>query len=83
MVAMLRSIGSPAIVGLLVGILCSWISAAGEPLPERVVVLTFDDASRSHATFVAPLLEKYGFGATFFICEFPPDFATDKTKYMT
>lgn len=50
--------------------------------PERVVVLTFDDAVRSHATLAVPLLRKYGFGATFFICEFPPDFA-DKTKYMT
>jgi peptidoglycan/xylan/chitin deacetylase (PgdA/CDA1 family) len=50
---------------------------------ERVVVWTFDDASTSHITFVAPLLKAHGFGATFFICEFPPDFATDKEKYMT
>lgn len=50
---------------------------------ERVVVWTFDDASTSHITFVAPLLKAHGFGATFFICEFPPDFATDKKKYMT
>jgi peptidoglycan/xylan/chitin deacetylase (PgdA/CDA1 family) len=76
-------IGFPTIVLLLEGILCSRASMAGPPMRERVVVLTFDDASRSHATFVAPLLKKYGFGATFFICEFPPDFATDKTKYMT
>ena len=32
--------------------------------PERVVILTFDDAAVSHATFVAPRLKKYGFGAT-------------------
>ena len=51
-------------------------------VPERLVVLTFDDGPASHATFVAPLLEKYGFGATFFVCEFPPNFA-DKTLYMT
>ncbi|MBC7891669.1 MAG: polysaccharide deacetylase family protein, partial [Sphingobacteriaceae bacterium] len=37
---------------------------------------------RSQAEFVAPLLKKYGFGGTFFICEFPPDFV-DKSKYMT
>ncbi len=49
---------------------------------EKIVVLTFDDAIRSQAEFVAPLLKKYGFGGTFFICEFPPDFA-DKSKYMT
>ncbi|WP_227769537.1 polysaccharide deacetylase family protein [Hymenobacter sp. 15J16-1T3B] len=52
-------------------------------VPERVVVLTFDDAVLSHATYVAPLLRKYGFGATFFVCEFrEPPFA-DKTKYMS
>jgi peptidoglycan/xylan/chitin deacetylase (PgdA/CDA1 family) len=51
-------------------------------VPERLVVLTFDDGPVSHATFVAPLLKQYGFGATFFVCEFPPNFA-DKTLYMT
>ncbi|TXK48909.1 polysaccharide deacetylase family protein [Pontibacter qinzhouensis] len=51
-------------------------------LPDKLVVLTFDDASASHATYVAPLLKKYGFGGTFFVCEFPPDFE-DKTKYMS
>lgn len=53
-----------------------------QPIPDKVVVLTFDDAVRSHATFVGPLLKKYGFGGTFFVVEFPPDFE-DKTKYMT
>jgi len=33
---------------------------------EKVVVLTFDDAVKSHRTFVAPLLKELGFGATFF-----------------
>ena len=49
-----------------------------KPVPDHLVVLTFDDAVSSHATFVAPLLKKYGFGGTFFICEFPPDFDSDK-----
>ena len=31
------------------------------------IVLTFDDSVASHATFVAPLLKKHGFCATFFI----------------
>jgi peptidoglycan/xylan/chitin deacetylase (PgdA/CDA1 family) len=53
------------------------------PIPDKLVVLTFDDAAVSHATYVAPLLKKYGFGATFFVCEFrEPSFA-DKTKYMS
>jgi peptidoglycan/xylan/chitin deacetylase (PgdA/CDA1 family) len=53
-----------------------------KPIPDKVVVLTFDDAPVTHATVVAPLLKKYGFGGTFFVCEFPPDFA-DKKKYMS
>lgn len=32
-----------------------------------LVVLTFDDAVKSHLTYVAPLLREYGFGATFFV----------------
>ena len=36
----------------------------------KTVVLTFDDATASQRTFVAPLLKKMGFGATFFVCEF-------------
>lgn len=52
-------------------------------VPDRVVVLTFDDAVASHATYVAPLLRRYGFGATFFVTEFvQPPFA-DSTLYMT
>ena len=66
--------------------MASACTAAGQiirkPVPDKVVVLTFDDGVASHATFVAPLLKKYGFGGTFFVCEFPPDFE-DKTKYMT
>jgi len=67
----------------------SWLMVAGataqivrRPIPDKLVVLTFDDGPVTHATFVAPLLKKYGFGGTFFVCEFPPDFA-DKTKYMS
>jgi peptidoglycan/xylan/chitin deacetylase (PgdA/CDA1 family) len=49
--------------------------------PDKIVVLTFDDASQSQYSYVAPLLKKYGFGATFYICEYPPDF-NDTVKYM-
>ena len=41
------------------------------PIPERLVVLTFDDGSISNAVFVAPLLKRLGFGATFFITDDP------------
>ena len=53
-----------------------------EPVPDKLVVLTFDDSVASHATFVAPLLKKLGFGATFFITE-GFEFNEDKEHYMT
>lgn len=53
-----------------------------EPIPEKLVVLTFDDSVRSHFTVVRPLLQKYGFGATFFVTE-GFDFPTNKKDYMT
>src|SRR5436853_303369 len=53
-----------------------------EPIPDRLVVLTFDDASRSHYAVARPLLKKYGFGATFFVTE-GFDFPTNKRDFMT
>lgn len=47
---------------------------------ERVVVLTFDDAVKSHRTFVAPLLKQLGFGATFFVTQRWMD---DSEHFMT
>lgn len=52
-------------------------------IPDKLVVLTFDDAVLSHFTNVAPMLKKYGFGATFFVCEFTSPPFSDKTKYMS
>jgi peptidoglycan/xylan/chitin deacetylase (PgdA/CDA1 family) len=54
------------------------------PIPDRLVVLTFDDGVKSCATFVAPLLKRYGFGATFFITE-GFEFYADwrKERYLT
>jgi len=42
-------------------------AADASPVPDKTVVLTFDDAVKSHLTVVAPVLKKYGFGATFFV----------------
>ena len=53
-----------------------------EPIPDKLVVLTFDDASKSHYTVARPLLKKHKFGATFFVTE-GWDFATNKKDYMT
>jgi peptidoglycan/xylan/chitin deacetylase (PgdA/CDA1 family) len=57
-------------------------AAALEPIPDKLVVLTFDDASKSHFTVARPLLLEHGFGATFFVTE-GWDFATNKKDYMT
>ncbi len=53
-----------------------------EPIPNRIVVLTFDDSVRSQFTVVRPILKQYGFGATFFITE-GFDFPRNKKDYMT
>src|SRR4051795_9293304 len=53
-----------------------------EPIPDKLVVLTFDDSVASQFTVVRPLLKQYQFGATFFITE-GFNFRTDKTNYMT
>ncbi|SRR5579871_1362566 len=47
------------------------------------VILTFDDACESHYNIVAPILKQYGFGATFFVCEFPDGNFGDTTKYLS
>jgi len=52
------------------------------PIPEKLVVLTLDDACLSHLTFVAPLLKKLGFGATFYITRFGNP-ALDPKMYMS
>ena len=43
--------------------------AVRKAIPDRLVVLTFDDSAKSHYTVVRPLLKEYQFGATFFITE--------------
>ncbi len=58
--------------------------AAGGPghAQAKVVVLTFDDAVRSHFTVVRPILVEHGFSATFFITE-GFDFPSNKRDYMS
>ena len=72
------------IVFLLIIISCSaggYAQIIRKALPDKLVVFTFDDATASQYSFVAPLLREYGFGATFFVCEFPPNFS-DTSRYM-
>jgi len=39
------------------------------PIPDKLVVLTFDDGNRSDFTNVPKVLKKHGFGATFYVTE--------------
>lgn len=55
-------------------------AAPTQPIPDKLVVLTFDDAVKSHRTFVAPLLKELGFGATFFVTH---KWMDDRTNFMT
>ncbi|UZD22593.1 polysaccharide deacetylase family protein [Algoriphagus halophytocola] len=71
----------------LISIIFLLISLPGEsqiikkPIPNKLVVLTFDDAPASHYSVAAPMLKEMGFGATFFVCEFPPNYP-DSSLYM-
>lgn len=56
-------------------------------IPDKLVVLNFDDAIRDQYEVAVPLLQKYGFHATFFLAEIQssprgPGFE-DKGRYMT
>src|SRR6058998_3220792 len=74
---MIRRLGTLWVLGL------AWTKLqALEPVPDRLVVLTFDDAVSSHYSVVRPILKRYGFGATFFITE-GFSFRTNKAGYMT
>jgi peptidoglycan/xylan/chitin deacetylase (PgdA/CDA1 family) len=52
-----------------------------KPIPNHLIVLTFDDAVSTDFTEIAPIIRNYGFDATFFVTEFP-DFA-NKHYYMS
>ncbi len=51
----------------------------GAGLPERAVVLTFDDGHASHCEIAAPLLRRYQFSGTFFV----PTESVGRPGYLT
>ena len=69
-------------LSLVTYLLLSGDLPALEKIPDKLVVLTFDDSAKSHFTVVRPLLKQYGFNATFFITE-GFDFRDNKRDYMT
>lgn len=58
----------------------SALALAAVRIPAKTVVLTFDDAVKSHRTFVAPLLKELGFRATFFVTH---NWMLDTEYFMT
>lgn len=79
----LRSVTARLVAFLVVlSTCCVTVLSAKDPIPNKLVVLTFDDSVKSHFTVVRPILKQYGFGATFFITE-GFDFKSDKQNYMT
>jgi peptidoglycan/xylan/chitin deacetylase (PgdA/CDA1 family) len=53
----------------------------GAPLPEKPIILTFDDGYQDNYTNAYPLLKKYGFVGTFFIVTEPVD--KQRAGYMS
>ncbi|MEI8107318.1 MAG: autotransporter-associated beta strand repeat-containing protein [Verrucomicrobiota bacterium] len=53
-----------------------------KPIPDKLVVFTFDDGCASHATIAAPLLKKHGFNGTFYVSD-AYLFRERKDWYMT
>ena len=53
-----------------------------KPIPDKLVVLTFDDGCASGYTVVAPILKSFGFGGSFYVCDFD-SFRTRKDWYLT
>lgn len=52
------------------------------PIPDNLIVLSFDDANKSDRLFVAGILKEYGFGATFYVTE-GLGFLQNKAHYTT
>ena len=53
----------------------------GQPLPEKPIILTFDDGYRDAYTVVFPLLQEYGFVGTFFVLATPAHY--ESPDYLT
>lgn len=53
-----------------------------QPIPDRLVVLTFDDGCSSSYTVAYPILKSFGFNASFYVCDFD-SFRTRKDWYLT
>ena len=41
-----------------------------KPIPDKLIVLTFDDGPLSGYTVCAPILKSFGFSGSFYVCDF-------------
>ena len=55
--------------------------ATGKPLPQKPIVLTFDDGYKDAYTGALPLLQKYGFVGEFFLLATPAHY--EAPQYLT
>ncbi len=58
------------------------LSVLKQPIPDKLIVLTFDDGPVSGYTVVAPILKSHGFNGSFYVCNFD-SFQTRKDWYLT
>jgi len=58
-----------SLIFLLLGSWKAWGTDELLPIPDGLVVLTFDDGTKSDIAYVAPLLKRYGFGGSFYVTE--------------
>ena len=82
------------VCGVVLLLTCSVVSAAEatdapksssaklQPIPDKLVVLSFDDGNKSDHLFVADILKQHGFGATFYVTE-GLGFLKNKNHYTT
>ncbi|MFP6694805.1 MAG: polysaccharide deacetylase family protein, partial [Pirellulales bacterium] len=82
----MRSAVMAAVLFFALTISCSVVAEDGVkkllPIPDKLVVLTFDDANKSDRTFVADIVKKHEFGATFYVTE-GLGFLKSKKHYTT
>ena len=76
---------------LVAGVIPGWAAPAKvddpagvlkKPIPDKLVILTFDDGPVSGYSYCAPILKSHGFGGSFYVCDFD-SFKTRKDWYMT
>lgn len=76
---------SPRFLLFFIALLATSLDVSADPripIPDKLIVLTFDDCNKSDITVVAPELEKYGFGATFYFTR-GLGAATDHQRFLT